>query len=206
VGRLSPSFFARDTLAVARDLLGQRLVRIVNGRRLSGRIVEAEAYVGEDDLACHASRGRTRRTEVMYGPPGHAYIYFIYGMYHCLNVVTEAEGFPAAVLVRALEPEEGIADMWAYRGCQDERELTSGPGKLCMALQIDRRLNGIDLCDHGELFLEEGEPIAPHRIATSTRIGIRVPGWAAEAPWRVYVADSPFVSGAPRRATHRAMR
>lgn len=205
MGRLSPSFFARDTLEVARDLLGQRLVRIVNGRRLSGRIVEVEAYVGEEDLACHASRGRTRRTEVMYGPPGHAYVYFIYGMYHCLNVVTEREGFPAAVLIRALEPVEGVDVMRAHRGCRDDRELTSGPGKLCVALQIDRRLNGIALYDHGELFLDEDEPVASDRTATSTRVGIKVPGWAAEAPWRVYVADSPFVSGA-RRPTRTTIR
>jgi len=200
MGRLSPSFFSRDTLEVARDLLGQRLVRVVNGCRLSGRIVEAEAYVGEDDLACHAARGRTRRTEVMYGPPGRAYIYFIYGMYYCLNVVTEREGFPAAVLIRALEPEEGIETMRVHRHVGGDLDLTSGPGKLCAALQIDRRLNGVDLCDDGELFLEEGEPVPPERIATSTRIGIKVPGWATEVPWRVYVSDSPFVSPVKRGA------
>lgn len=197
--RLEPSFFYRDTLAVARDLLGRRLVRVLDGCRLSGRVVEAEAYIGEDDLACHAARGRTRRTEVMYGPPGRAYVYFIYGMYHCLNVVTERDGFPAAVLIRALEPDEGIEAMREYRGRRNDLELTNGPGKLCAALQIDRRLNGVDLSDHGELFLEEGEPVATERVTTSPRIGLNVPGWAADVHWRVFVADSPFVLGARGR-------
>jgi DNA-3-methyladenine glycosylase len=195
VTRLNPSFFEHDTLQVARDLLGRRLVRIVAGQRLSGLIVEAEAYIGEDDLACHASRGRTARTQVMYGPPGKSYVYLIYGMYHCLNVVTEREGLPAAVLIRALEPQEGSESMRRRRANRPDRELTNGPGKLCQALDIDRRLNDINLTTHEELFLEEGEPLIAERIATSPRIGLKVPGTAAEAPWRVYIAGNSFVSG-----------
>ena len=193
--RLNLSFFERDTLQVARDLLGRRLVRIVDGQRLSGLIVEAEAYIGEDDLACHAARGRTARTQVMYGPPGRSYIYFIYGTYHCLNVVTEREDFPAAVLIRALEPQEGWESMRRWRASRSDRELTNGPGKLCQALDIDRRLNDINLTTHDGLFLEEGEPEIAEHIAISPRIGLTVPGRAAEAPWRVYVAGNPFVSG-----------
>lgn len=193
--RLSPAFFERDTLQVAKELLGHRLVRIDDGQRLSGLIVEAEAYIGEDDLACHAARGRTPRTRVMYGPPGRSYVYFVYGMYHCLNVVTEREDFPAAVLIRALEPQEGWETMRSRRGGRPDRDLTSGPGKLCQALGIDSRLNDLDLTAHDRLYLEQGDPVSADQIAASPRIGLNVPGWAAEVPWRVYVAGNPFVSG-----------
>jgi DNA-3-methyladenine glycosylase len=192
---LQAAFFARDTLQVARDLLGRRLVRLVDGRRVSGLIVEAEAYIGEDDLACHAARGRTPRTEVMYGPPGRSYVYFIYGMYHCLNVVTEPEGFPAAVLIRGLEPQEGLDFMRQHRSGRSDRELTNGPGKLCLALDIDKRLNAVNLTSHGALFLEEGEPVSSDRIAASPRVGINLPGRAAEVHWRVFVEGNPYVSG-----------
>jgi len=195
VTRLDISFFKRETLQVAGDLLGRRLVRHVDGQRLSGVIVEVEAYIGEDDPACHAARGRTARTQVMYGPPGRSYVYFIYGMYHCLNVVTEREDFPAAVLIRALEPQEGWEAMRQRRASRPYRELTNGPGKLCQALEIDRRLNDINLATHNGLFLEEGEPAGAEHIAISPRIGLNAPGWAAEAPWRVYVTGNPFVSG-----------
>ena len=194
MARLDHSFFERDTQQVARDLLGRRLVRVAKGQRLTGLIVEVEAYIGEDDLACHASRGRTNRTQVMYGPAGRSYVYFIYGMYHCLNVVTEREGFPAAVLIRALAPEEGTKVMRLNRRGQPDRNLTNGPGKLCQALGIDRALNDVDLATHEALFLEEGTP-APHRqIAASPRIGLNVAGWAADVHWRYYVASNPHVS------------
>ena len=148
----------------------------VDRRYRLGRIVEAEAYIGEDDLACHASHGRTPRTQVMYGPPGRAYVYFIYGMYHCLNVVTEREGHPAAVLIRALEPCEGRDLMRLRRPGRPDRELTNGPGKLCLALDIDKRLNGVDLTAHDGLFLEVGEPVDEPRIEASPRIGLKVSG------------------------------
>lgn len=192
--RLGCDFYQQPTLQTARDLLGKRLVRILNGQRLSGLIVETEAYIGEDDKACHASRGRTPRTEVMYGLPGHAYIYFIYGMYHCFNVVTEGEGFPAAVLIRALEPLEGLEWMRRHRPGRPDDQLSNGPGKLCAALAIDRTLNGVDLCTSQIFFIEEGRTVADEEIATSPRIGIRSDEVARSRPWRFYIKGNPCVS------------
>jgi DNA-3-methyladenine glycosylase len=184
---LGRQFFARDTLTVARELLGQRLVRLVEGRRVSGRIVEVEAYIGEQDAACHASAGRTQRTEIMYGPPGHAYVYFIYGMHHCLNVVTEREGFPAAVLIRGVEPQEGLEVMRANRPDRADSELTNGPAKLCQALRIDGRLNGVDLCTSKELFLERAGPALEADIVAAPRVGVRGDEVALNVPWRFCV-------------------
>src|SRR5881396_1200060 len=137
---LPVSFYARRTLTVARDLLGKHLVREISGTTRSGRIIEVEAYVGPHDRACHASKGRTQRTEVLFGPPGVAYVYLIYGMYHCLNVVTEREEFPSAVLIRAIEIDG---------------ELIDGPGRLGRTLQIDRRLNRADLTTGESLWFED---------------------------------------------------
>lgn len=183
-GRVQRSFFARPTLLVARELLGQRLVRLERGRRLSGLIVETEAYIGEADLGCHARAGRTARTEVMYGPPGCAYVYFTYGRHWMLNVVTEAEGFPAAVLIRALSPVEGLATMRRRRR-RPLPELTDGPAKLCQALGIDRRFNGHDLCAPGALlFLERGPGRGRAQIAAGPRVGLNsVPEPWKSAPW-----------------------
>ena len=193
--RLDRDFFARDTLVVARKLLGQRLVHRVDGERLSGRIVETEAYVGEADEASHASCGPTARNAAMYGPPGHAYVYLIYGIHHCLNTVTVREGFPAAVLIRALEPLEGLDRMRALRGGRPDRELTDGPGKLCQALEIDLDLNGADLCvSDADLFLEAGERVDDDAIRAGPRIGVRGDETALTAPWRFYVAENPYVS------------
>jgi len=194
---LSPlprSFYNRPTETVARELLGTYLVRRLGKDYLVGKIVETEAYIGEDDPACHAARGYTNRTSIMYGPPGYAYIYFIYGMYNCLNAVTEPEGFPAAVLIRALEPLQGVEQMKAFRQRTDVHSLTNGPGKLCQALQLDRSLNGTDLC--GDLlFITSGEQIPEQRIAQTSRIGIRK---GMEHPWRFFIAGNPFVSGKQR--------
>jgi len=214
--RLGRDFFARDTLTVARALLGRRLVRVLDGQRLAGRIVEVEAYVGEEDQASHASCGRTRRNAPMYGPPGHAYVYFIYGMHHCFNVVTGREGTPAAVLLRALEPLEGLEVMRALRipgpassGCSPRAEgrrgsmpdvqLTSGPARLCQALGIDRRFDGADLCaPDALLFIEEEEKedaIVPNEdAANGPRIRVRGDEVALAVPWRFYVRDSRYVS------------
>jgi len=181
---LGRDFYTRDTLKVARELLGKRLVRVIDGERLSGLVVETEAYIGEEDRACHASRGRTPRTEVMYGPPGHSYIYFIYGMYHCLNVVTDKVGFPAAVLIRGIQPQEGVEYMHGNRGFRPEGELTNGPGKLCQALAIDRSLNGLDLCTSDLLFIEEARVADPGEIEVTPRIGIRADEIAKRRPWR----------------------
>lgn len=186
--RLDRSFYARPTLEVAQELLGTRLVRVLDGQRLSGIIVEAEAYIGEEDTACHASRGRTPRTEVMYGPPGHAYVYFIYGMHYCLNVVTEREGYPAAVLIRTIVPEEGLDVMRAHRPGRRDRELTNGPGKLCAALAIDRGFNGVDLCTSDVLFIEQGQAVRAEDVVTTPRIGIRADDLARSRLWR-FVRD-----------------
>ena len=199
------SFFARPTLEVAPDLLGMRLVRNVEGRHVSGRIVEVEAYIGEEDSACHASRGKTPRNHLMFGPPGYAYIYFTYGMHWMLNVVTEGEGKPAAVLLRALEPEEGIDLMRAHRSGSSDRDLAAGPARLCQALRIDGSINGTDLVSGNDLFLEWVEPSGgPVPIGRTRRIGIH---YAArkdrEALWRFVITGSPYVSrarpGTPRR-------
>lgn len=189
--RLLPrSFYARGTLTVARELLGMHLVRAHADRVQVGRIVEVEAYKGPEDLAAHSSKGRTRRTEVMFGPPGHAYVYLIYGFWNCLNVVTAKDGMPHAVLIRALEPVREI------------ERTTHGPGLLCRALEIDRSLNGTDLLGD-TLWIERPErPLKP-RIVRSTRIGVDYAGDWAHKPWRFYDADSPYVStvsAARRRA------
>lgn len=191
--KLPHEFYARGTLTVARELIGMHLVRLYRGRRHVGRIVETEAYQGPRDLAAHSSRGRTARTEVMFGPPGHAYVYLIYGFWNCLNVVTGRVGRPHAVLLRALEPVAGIADG------------TWGPGLLCRAMHVDRALNGADLCD-GPLWLEAPpEPRAAPRVARSARIGVDYAGDWAHRPWRFFERDSPWVStaGAALRAARR---
>lgn len=191
---LPREFYARPTLKVAWELLGQRLVRMLNGQRLSGRIVEVEAYLGETDQASHARPGRTRRNAPMYGPPGHAYVYFIYGMYHCLNAVTEAEGSPAAVLIRALEPLEGLEAMRRHRPGRSDRDLTSGPGKLCQALAVDQFLNRADLCQGDKLWVEADVSVADDQIAIAPRIGVRGDPRARTVPWRFYVRDHPCLS------------
>lgn len=195
MSRLSRDFFARDTLTAARELLGQRLVRVLGGQRLSGRIVEVEAYVGEKDQACHARCGRTKRNAPMYGPPGHGYVYFVYGMHYCFNVVTGREGYPAAVLIRALEPLEGIKEMRARRRGRPDAQLASGPARLCQALDIDQRLDGADLCaPDALLFLEEDAPIPEESVATGPRIGVRGDEVAVTVPWRFYVQGNRYVS------------
>jgi DNA-3-methyladenine glycosylase len=195
MSRLNRDFFARNTLTVARELLGQRLVRVLDRERLSGRIVEVEAYVGEDDQASHARPGRTKRNTPMYGPPGQAYVYLIYGMHHCLNVVTEREGFPAAVLIRALEPLEGIDRMRELRGGRPDLPLTSGPARLCQALDIDRRFDRADLCAPDALLFLEGHTAIPDEaVATGPRIGVRGNERAVTIPWRFHVRGNRFVS------------
>ena len=195
--RLSRDFFAQDTLIIVRLLLGKRLVRRLNGQRLAGRIVEAEAYIGSDDKGCHASVGRTQRNEAMYGPPGHTYVYFTYGMHWMLNIVTEAEGFPAAVLIRALEPLEGIAAMVCNRRGRSRFELCSGPARLAQALGITRTLNGVDLCLRrgAELWLEDAPRVPDDDVVTGPRIGLNnTPEPWKSMPWRFYARGNAFVS------------
>ena len=194
--RLPRSFFARPSPEVGPDLLGRILVRKVgDGRLLAARIVEAEAYQ-EDDPASHSFRGRTNRTEVMFGPPGHAYVYFTYGMHHCMNVVTGSTGEGSAVLLRAAQPLEGLEEMARRRGTNDPRALCSGPGRLCQALGIDRADNGLDLVRGRLLWLLEGAPVAPSTISVGPRVGITS---GTERPWRFSVQGDRFVSR-PRSA------
>ena len=192
---LDRTFYDRPAPDVARDLIGLYLVRRLPEGIVAGRIVEAEAYVGPQDLACHASRGRTPRTEVMFGPPGHAYVYFVYGMHWCLNFVTEAEGIPAAVLIRAVEPAEGIAAMRARRPkARRDVDLTSGPARLCDAFGIDGSLNGADLCQPGSALWAEDRQTPRGTLVATPRIGVAYAGeWAAK-PFRFYEDANPFVS------------
>jgi DNA-3-methyladenine glycosylase len=184
--RLERQFFNRPTLQVARELLGTRLVCLENGERTAGIIVETEAYIGEQDLGCHASAGYTPRTQVMYGPPGHAYVYFTYGMHWMLNFVTEAEGSPAAVLIRGIVPTEGIDRIATRRAGRPKEEWTNGPGKICMALAINRTHNGADLCvPEAELFVEYGANISLSSVTNSPRVGLNsVPEPWKSIPWR----------------------
>ena len=167
---LPRTYFNRPTVTVARSLVGKYLVRAIEGRILAGKIVEVEAYVGPKDKACHASKGRTQRTEVMFGQAGVAYVYLIYGMYHCLNVVTEREEFPSAVLIRAIETDG---------------ELIDGPGRLCRALEIDRGLNRADLTEGESLWFEDrGVVLKRGDLGTHTRIGVDYAGAWAKKLWR----------------------
>jgi DNA-3-methyladenine glycosylase len=189
--KLPREFYTRpDVLAIARDLLGQVLVvRARDGRRVSGTIVETEAYRGPEDRASHAYGGRrTRRTETMYARGGTAYVYFVYGMHHQFNVVTNEADVPHAILVRAVEPREGIALMRRRRGSRPDRELASGPGKLCQALGIDLRLDGADLLGD-RVWLEAGErTLARTDVITGPRVGIDYAGAWARRPWRFRIA------------------
>ena len=194
--RLTRSFFSQPTGQLARSLLGCRLVRRWSGERLSGMIVETEAYIGENDLACHARFGRTMRTEVMFGEPGYAYVYFTYGIHWMLNVVSEPADFPAAVLIRAIEPIEGIAQMMQPRALRPMTDLCSGPAKLTQALRIDNKFNGVDLCDQTSgLWIEPGDPFPARQIVRGPRIGLgHTPEPWRSKPWRFWVKNSPFVS------------
>lgn len=178
---LPVNFYARPTLAVARDLLGCRLVRILNGVRLVGVITETEAYVGEDDLGCHAKAGRTKRTEPMYGPPGRAYVYFTYGMHWMLNAVTEAEGFPAAVLIRAVETVDGLRVVESRRAKAKKADWTNGPAKLTAAFGIDSQQNKTDLTqtDSG-LWIEPGIVISDLSVTSGPRVGL----YSVPEPWK----------------------
>lgn len=186
------------TLDAAPALLGSLLVRELDGERLVGRIVETEAYLADDDPACHAHRGETPRNRAMFGPPGRAYVYRIYGLHHCVNVVTEAPGRGAAVLIRAMEPLAGEATMARLRGGGPARQLTNGPGKLCQAMAIGRELDGVDLTRPGPLYLLRPPGPVVEAIATSPRVGITR---AADRPWRFYLPGSPWVSRGPRMGT-----
>jgi len=193
---LPREFYDRSAVAVARGLLGCYLVRRLGARRsqaVAGRIVETEAYVGERDRACHAHAGRTRRNAVMYGPPGHAYVYLIYGMYDMMNVVCRPPDEPHAVLLRAVEPTTGLDAMRRRRRVRRDADLASGPGKLCRAFAITRALNGADLTA-GPLSIVAGAPRATERIQRSARIGVEYAGPDAARPLRFFLAPNLHVS------------
>ncbi|MES2217405.1 MAG: DNA-3-methyladenine glycosylase [Pseudomonadota bacterium] len=179
--KLPREFYARDTIQVAKDLLGKWLVHVVAGKERIGKIVEVEAYLGPQDLAAHSSKGLTKRTQVMFGPPGYAYVYLIYGMYNCVNVVTQAEGHASAVLIRALEPIKNID------------KSTRGPGLLCKALQIDRALNAHDLLSD-DFFIAEPEEQKKFTIVRKKRIGVDYAKHWAHRLLRFYIKNNAFVS------------
>jgi len=184
------SFFNRPTLEVLENLMGMVLVHKSKEGLFSGSIVEAEAYRGEDDPASFAFRGRTKRSEMLYGPPGRAFIYVTYGIHHMLNIITEKEGFPAGVLIRAVEPREGIALMMERRKTNDLLNICSGPAKLCQAFRLDLSLNGAMLfSSRSPLYLKEGD--RPKKLIWKPRIGIRK---GKDKLWRSCVKDSPFIS------------
>lgn len=191
---LSVSFYSRSTLKVLEDLIGKVLVRKSEEGLTSGVIVEAEAYTGEDDPASYAFSGRTKRSEIMYGPPGRAFVHFTYGMHHMLNLVTEREEFPAAILVRALEPREGISLMKKRRKKEELFNLCSGPAKICQAFGIDRSHNGVSLSSsRSPLFIKGGErrKKGKDELIWTSRIGIQE---GKERLWRAYLRGSPFIS------------
>lgn len=188
---IAREFYNRPALEVARDLLGCRLIRVQSGQRLSGLIMETEAYQGEEDLGCHASAGRTPRTNVMYGAPGHAYVYFTYGMHWLFNVVTSPLNTPAAALIRAIRPDEGAALMAENRPFNAMKSgWTNGPAKLTQALKITKAFNEVDLCHKGnDLWIETGEGIPDELVSQTARVGLNsVPEPWRSIPWR-YVVD-----------------
>ncbi len=192
---ITREFYARPALVVARDLLGCRLVREQSGVRLAGLIVETEAYQGESDLGCHAAAGRTPRTAVMYGPPGHAYVYFTYGMHWLLNAVTDAEGTPAAVLIRAIYPVEGTAEMAHNRPYRaGQAGWTDGPAKLTQALNINGEFNRADLCAAAaRLWIENGAGLPDADVEQTARVGLNaVPEPWRSIPWRFVAREGVF--------------
>ena len=206
---LNKNYFQQPTLRVAQDLLGQFIFRKINNQILVGLITETEAYCGPNDLASHASKGRTPRTELMFGEAGQSYIYLIYGMYNCFNIVTEKKDYPAAVLIRSIEPIKGIDLMIKNRfnnkksiihpSSRERRDQNSptanGPGKLCQALQIDKKLNGLKLCKENKLWLQDSNlKIKPSQIVKAKRIGIDYAGSYKDKPWRFYLKNNCHVS------------
>jgi DNA-3-methyladenine glycosylase len=195
--QLQRDFFSRSALIVARELLGARLVRREGVQRLAGLIVETEAYSGVEDLGCHCRAGLTPRTRVLYGMPGRAYVYFTYGMHWMLNLVVEREGYPAAILIRAILPTEGMDIIAVRRGGQAPQHWTDGPGKICQALNIDKRHHDSDLCAlDAEVFVEKGTPIPDSSVTTGPRVGLNsVPEPWKSVPWRFRVRESSVAGG-----------
>ena len=200
--RLKRNFFRRDPVSLARALLGQRLVHAhPSGEKLTGMIVEVEAYLGVPDKAAHTYKGRrTPRNEAMYLDAGHAYVYFTYGMHHCMNVTSDSAGVPTACLLRAIEPLEGLALMTAHRSVKvnasrlKPRDLCSGPAKLTQAFAIDRRLNGVDLVKSDSIWIERGRGVSDDEIEAGTRVGVGYSQEWADKPLRFWLRGHPHVS------------
>lgn len=193
--KIKKNFYNQKTLKVAKLLLGKFLIRKIGKKTIAGKIVETEGYVGPNDLASHASRGRTPRTSIMFGPPGHAYIYLIYGLNYCFNIVTEKNDYPAAVLIRAVEPAEGVDLMRKNRKmAEKDVNLANGPGKLCQAMQIDKSLNNIDLAGNVLWLEDRGIKILPKNIVAKKRIGVDYAKEYKNKPWRFYLKGNAFVS------------
>lgn len=200
--KLQRGFYSRDSVTVAKDLLGKYLAYVVEGEELIGKIVEVEAYMGPTDKAAHSyNNRRTERNEVMYGPPGFAYVYIIYGMYNCMNVVVKEVGIPQAILIRALEPVKGLTAMSRYRYGKNYEELTkrqiigltNGPGKLCKAFNIDRSQNGEDLCKD-TLYILKDYKEEEFETVSSKRINIDYAEEAKDYLWRFYIKNNPYIS------------
>ena len=202
LNRLPKKFFEQNTLKLAQNLLGKYIIRKYNKKILIGKIVETEAYYGPNDLASHASRGKTERTKLMFDQAGLAYIYLIYGMYYCFNITTEKKEFPAAILIRAVEPIQGIKQI--YKNCKKplaqypklNTQLTNGPGKFCRAFKIDKKLNGENLIASQKIYLAKNpkEKIKPTQIKKAKRIGIDYAGQYKDKLWRFYLKNNLFVS------------
>lgn len=204
--RLGINFYQRDTRVVAEELLGKILVRKIDDKLLKGRIVETEAYIGEIDKACHAYGGkRTTRTELLYGKPGLAYVYFIYGLYHCFNLITEKENYASGVLIRSIEPLEEVETMCRLRfkksyeelSRYEKKNISNGPSKLCMAMDITKRENGIQTLVSEKIYVEEPSEkykLDNLRIIRSKRIGIDYAEEAKDFLWRYYIEGNPYVS------------
>jgi DNA-3-methyladenine glycosylase len=190
--KLTRDFYEQSTVQVAQQLLGKSLVHVHTDGITAGMILETEAYVGRDDQASHAWRGPTARNAVMFGPAGYAYVYMIYGLHYCLNTVTEHEDFPAAVLIRAVQPCAGLELMRARRRKRELRLLANGPGNVCQAFGIDRQLNGIDLC--GDVLFIEDHGSSPTAMVATTRVGVDYAGVWKDLPWRFYIAGHTGVS------------
>ncbi|MFQ5941010.1 MAG: DNA-3-methyladenine glycosylase [Nitrososphaerales archaeon] len=192
-------FYNRNTIDVAKDLLGKILVRVTKGKILSGIIVESEAYRSIDDPASHSYRGKTERNSVMFGEVGHAYVYFTYGNHYCLNIVSREDTVPAgAVLIRALEPLKGIKHMQKYRNTNDLYSLTNGPGKLTKALDVTKQQNRADVTRKSELYILNNMKVDSSSIISTARIGILV---ALDKQWRFLIADNEFVSRTVKKNT-----
>lgn len=194
MAKLSQKFYMQPTLKIAKQLLGKLLIHKVEKIKYIGRIIETEAYCGFNDLASHASHGRTKRTEIMFGSGGFAYVYMIYGMYYCFNVVTEEKNFPAAVLIRALEPITPTVDEYNKTSCKYDSQPASGPGKLCRYMKIDKSLNKIDLTKD-KIWIENDDiKISDKDIINSKRIGINYAKNSAELKWRFFINKNKYVS------------